>query len=242
VCVLGTALSATRGAWIALAAGLMALVVFRRIPPERKRPIGFGSAILPTLLGMLAVLGLWFFLQTPSAPSGSSISSKPPIIVSASGVLDFSSGTGSVRVEGWTSAIDEVSKESIWIGMGSNSFGQRHLTSEDVSPEPANLGSIYVRVFYDTGLVGLFLFCGFLFGVLLPPLPLRTATTDLVPVALAFLFGYLVFAIAFVATDATFQPWPWITLGAAKGATALAMRQIRERAALARASAPTPGW
>lgn len=231
ICVVATVLSATRGAWIGLVAGLIGLAVFRRVPPTRRRSIGFGSAVLPTLVGMLAIGGLWYFTQPPDAPSGASISSAPPLVVSAGGVLDFGSGTGAVRVEGWTTALEEVQRESIWIGMGSNSFGQRHLTGDELHPEPANLGSIYIRALYDTGLVGLFLFVAFLIGVLWPPRELRFAATDLAPVARAFIFGYLVFAVAFVATDATFQPWPWITLGAAKGATALALRQIRERAA-----------
>jgi O-antigen ligase len=231
--VIACVLSATRGAWIGLSVALIAFAIFRRVPPSRRKPIGFGSAALPTLIGIVAIFGLLYYTQTPDAPKGSTISSQPPLVVSASGLLDFETGTGAVRVSGWTTAIEEVQRESPWIGMGSNSFGQRHLTGDELHPEPANLGSIYIRAYYDTGIVGLFLFTAFLFGVLLPPRALRYATGDLAPVARAFLFSYLVFAIAFVATDATFQPWPWITLGAAKSATALALRQIREHAAVA---------
>ncbi len=52
--------------------------------------------------------------------------------------------------------------------------------------------------------------------------------------------GYVVLAVAFAATDASFEPWPWLFLGCTRAATSLALGQyanIRRRAG-ARVASP----
>lgn len=81
-------------------------------------------------------------------------------------LVDTNSQTGHNRIEDWQTAIDDIDSESAAIGLGLNSFGQRHLdrTRPD-DPTPGYLGSLPLQVVYDTGLVGVLLLGGALVSV-----------------------------------------------------------------------------
>jgi hypothetical protein len=79
-----------------------------------------------------------------------------PFARRASRILDFGSGTGQLRVQSWRDAIGDMNGVDWIVGLGSNSFGQRHLdpTQEGV---PAYLANLPLQILYDGGIVGVLL-------------------------------------------------------------------------------------
>lgn len=133
-----TALSFTRAAVVALAAGL---VVWSAIggEPARRR----AARVVVGLVVAMAVA----IVVAPGVVK--------PLRTTVTQALNFSSGTGLRRAQGWKSALEDI-KGTAWVtGLGTNSFGQRHLDPTlPTTPTPAYLANLPLQVLYDTGLVG----------------------------------------------------------------------------------------
>jgi O-antigen ligase len=235
ICMVGLVLSSTRGAWVGFIVAFVALLIFRRPHGRRRSPVA-GVGIMAVLVAVLAAGALWYTAQPPTTPVDTTVTSSGEISADAGTLLDFSSGTGASRLSEWKTALNDFRRSPL-IGLGTNSYGQRHLAvnATEENPLPGYLGNLYVRTLYDTGIIGFLFLAFFLLPVVRPRRALQTSRGDLAPIARAFLFGYLVLAVAFAATDASFQPWPWVFLGLARAAVALATRQHESmrRAALA---------
>jgi hypothetical protein len=81
--------------------------------------------------------------------------------------LDFQSSTGQARVADWKAAWSDITSSGEYLtGLGTNSFGQRH-ASPTIKNQPGYLGNLPLTVLYDSGLVGVVLFCGAMTGVVL---------------------------------------------------------------------------
>jgi O-Antigen ligase len=242
ICMVGLVLSSTRGAWIGFILAFAALLFFRRPHGRRKSPIA-GVGVAAVLIALVAAGALWFTAQPPTTSVDASTTSSVEIGTDASTIVDFTNGTGASRLSEWKTAIGDLRRSPL-IGLGTNSYGQRHLAvnATEKDPVPGYLGNLYVRTLYDTGIIGFLFLAFFLLPVARPRRVLQTSRGDLAPIARAFLFGYLVLAVAFAATDASFQPWPWVFLGLARAAVALATRQHEgmRRAALAAAPEVVP--
>jgi hypothetical protein len=74
----------------------------------------------------------------------------------------------------------------------------------------------------------------FLAAIVKPTLTTRSSRGDLAPVALAMVGGYLVLAVAYPTTDASFQLWPWLIAGHARVASIQATAQHRAHRTIAR--------
>lgn len=230
-CLVGMLISLSRGAWVGFAITriLISVVTEKR---GRARLVRAGASLL--LAGAAAGCVLWF--TTSGQPPlergsigevGAAVSSS--VRTQAAQVLDFGSGTGAGRTREWRVAVDEVWHTSPLIGMGTKSFGQRHFhPSAATFPylAPSYIESLYVRTFYDSGVIGLLLLLAFLGLVLFPTREVRRARGELGAVARSLILGWVVFAIAFTATDAMFQMWPWIVLGVARAATLAVRRPV----------------
>jgi hypothetical protein len=74
-------------------------------------------------------------------------------------VLDLSGGTGGLRVRVNSTALNEVvSSDSSLVGLGWNSFGQRHIDETQILLRlPGYLGNLPLQIFYDGGYIGLML-------------------------------------------------------------------------------------
>jgi hypothetical protein len=85
-------------------------------------------------------------------------STTSPVAEKLSALVDADDGTAFNRVQAWTFALDdlhEVGTSGVVLGLGLNSFGQRHYDPSRPDRElPAYLGNIFLQVLYDTGLVG----------------------------------------------------------------------------------------
>jgi hypothetical protein len=209
--------SLARGAWIGFAICFLLLVPFRRLRYAGRRMLGRGAV---TVL-ILAVAGAGFlylsFTQQHSTESNT-------LVLRGSQIVDLQSGSGAARTQEWRTALDDV-KGSPLLGLGTNSYGQRHLGLR--VDEPGYLGNLYIRTLYDSGIVGLALLLYFVHGLLRPVVRLRWSTGDLTPVAIAIGFAYVLLLVAYAATDASLQVWPWLFAGLLRPAVAMAFRQQR---------------
>lgn len=121
-------------------------------------------------------------------------------------LLNFGSSTGKYRVDSWQTAIDDLGSRELLIGLGSNSFGQRHLDpSLPTDPTPGYLANLPLQLVYDSGVIGAVL------------LGLATATAmggtlrKRAP-AIGLLCAYLIFSIA---TSLLWFGTTWILLAIA---------------------------
>jgi hypothetical protein len=113
----------------------------------------------------------------------------------------------------------------LWFGLGTNSYGQRHFERTISGPKPAFVGNWFVRILYDSGIVGLLLFLAFAVPIVWPDARLRNAKGDLAPIARALTFGCTVLAVSYLATDALLLVWPWVLLGLTRAARVLSAEQ-----------------
>ncbi|HEY1331311.1 MAG TPA: O-antigen ligase family protein [Actinomycetota bacterium] len=224
VCFIAMVTSLTRAAWIGFAIAMLAAVIFHR--PR----IRAGDRTLEAAMTMLAVAlvgaGLFWLvrdLNTSSATTGylGAIQGR------SSDLLNISSGSGANRVLVAQTALQDWTRSPI-IGLGTNSYGQRHTILIGRAGAPGYIGDLYLRTLYDSGIVGLALLLLFYGDLLWPRRFLKVSPGDLAPVARAFLFGMIVMAIGFAATDASFQIWAWIVLGMVRASWRMAEDQYLE--------------
>ena len=100
---------------------------------------------------------------------------------------------------------------SPWIGLGANSFGQRHADPSQ-SFRSDYLGMLPFTVLYDAGLIGLAGFLLFIAGMVVHLLRWRV-----VPAAPAFAASLVIMLMSYVMTDALRFASNWIFIGAALG-------------------------
>ena len=137
LCLLTIPLSDTRAAAIALAAGISVYVMLR---PRRASRLA--------VVGLVALVA--FIAVEATAPTQSqSLSQK---------LLNYGDPTASARVDSLTVAVGDLSGPSWLVGLGTNSYGQRHLEPTLLPAQvPAYLGNLPLQALYDSGLIGLVL-------------------------------------------------------------------------------------
>lgn len=141
---LGVLVSLTRAA----ALGAVIGVVVGALASRRRRRIG--ASVL--LVGGLTVGAL--FLVGPTVPM------LRPVVEKGTQLLDLESSTSVVRRQSWDLALGDLSLANVVIGNGVNSFGQRHADPSRPSDDvPGYLGTLYLQVLYDVGLIGTLLVC-----------------------------------------------------------------------------------
>jgi O-Antigen ligase len=147
LCLLSCALvlSLTRAAIIGLLLGLVVWAVFE------------GKVARRRVLRSLAAAAVAIAALSVLAPSVSA-----PFTRKIAEATDFSSGTGHLRVQSWSTAVGDIhGPADVLLGLGTNTFGQRHL--DPTVPELDRgyyLGNLPLEIFYDTGLVGVLLILG----------------------------------------------------------------------------------
>jgi hypothetical protein len=142
--LLGTALvlSLTRAAIIGLVLGLVVWALLE------------GKVATGRVLRSLAAAAVAIAVLSVVAPSVTS-----PFTKKIAAAVDFSSGTGQLRVQSWDTALGDIhGAGDALLGLGMNTFGQRHL--DPTVPELDRgyyLGNLPLEIFYDTGFVGVLL-------------------------------------------------------------------------------------
>jgi hypothetical protein len=219
VCAAGTLLSLARGAWIALAAGALVVFVASRVGGRVARG---RLASLVVISGLVVLLGLGLVFVSGVGQGASQVGSGTAGAIGqqAGNVLNFGATTGAHRFRNWKIAIEEVRSSPI-LGLGTNSFGQRHFEQTGYGPIPAFLGNWAVRTLYDSGLVGLGLLLALLAAVAWPGPRVRGGDNELASIVRACVFAVVVLGVAYLATDAMLLAWPWVLLGLTRAARVL---------------------
>jgi hypothetical protein len=154
--LLGTALvlSLTRAAIIGLVLGLVVWALLE------------GKVATGRVLRSLAAAAVAIAVLSAVAPSVTA-----PFTKKIADAASFNSGTGQQRVRSWSTAVGDIhGAGDALLGLGMNTFGQRHL--DPTVPELDRgyyLGNLPLEIFYDTGIVGVLL----LMGAVLSMRPLR---------------------------------------------------------------------
>lgn len=233
ICSVGTLASLSRGAWIGYAAGLLvALFVSGGLGRDLARLAVAGAAAL-------LVIGIYAAVFAPSSVTQGGISTASAITTQAGRTLDLSSSTGAARVREWRLSLEEVAPHWL-LGLGTNSFGQRHAVETVFGPRPAFVGNWLIRIFYDSGVLGLALFLAFVGPIVWPSRNIRRAAGASAPAARALVAGCLVLAVAYLATDSLLLVWPWILLGLTCAARRLSEERIPEETSGHRELLPGP--
>lgn len=219
LCMAALAASLTRGAWIGFACGFVVLLLVSRGKPMAV--VARRLAVQALAVGAaFAVVAVVLF---PGAGGAGSLAAST-IKQQAGRILDLETYTGATRLLEWKIALADVPASPLF-GLGTNSYGQRHLEPTVADPEPAYLGNWAIRTLYDSGIVGLALLSAFLASVVWPVRGLRRARGDLASVARALTLGGVVLAVSYLATDAFLLAWPWVFLGLTRASRAFAQEQ-----------------
>lgn len=176
----------TRAALIAYLAGLVFCIIFR--PTSRKiavSSLAIGGVIMLSIMFTAGDAGFSKFLS----------------------VLDFDGGTGGLRYRTNEVAVNEwwTSPER-WIGLGWNSFGQRHI--DETQPRlmlPGYIGNLPLQIAYDSGLLGVF-WVALAAGIVLIGVR-RIGRVDLL---LVLFVPYMIFSIA---TSSLWLLETWVLVG-----------------------------
>ncbi|MHC8608824.1 O-antigen ligase family protein [Paenarthrobacter ureafaciens] len=148
VIVLGILLAGTRSAWLALLT-VGGIAVFNVLKRGSARSVFVGAMVIaaavvtPVIVSALASTGLL----------GTEITYR------LENLLESDSGTGAYRLNNIDVAFDDLSARGAWwTGLGANAFPQYH-TMDSTGTGAGYLGSLWVTLIYDSGMIGIALFC-----------------------------------------------------------------------------------
>ena len=190
------ALSSTRAAWLGFVAGLLVLVFFQLRGGRFILLLSRLGIIVATVLVALVPTGM---LENLSARFAS--------------IPDFNTGTVAFRLVRFEIALYEWPTSPI-LGLGTNSFGQRHLDpTQNYAPD--YLPSLFLATLYDIGLVGLLILLS-IFGIFVWTL-IRVAKSGVKEsaLALALLCGVVSLLVSYQGTNAFWFSYNWIILAVA---------------------------
>ncbi len=179
-------LSFTRAAWVGMAILLIVWVLSGRRALLKTMVFVLSGAFLVGALGAL--------VSSAGQLLGSTFSDR------LTGLFDFGSGTGAYRASAWKLAMnDYLQLGHPLIGLGTNSFSQRH-SAQDSSTGEAYLGNFWIVLLHDSGLIGT---VGFLLIAIY--LAVRVHRLAVVPL-------YATLAVTALATSPMWFAFPWVAL------------------------------
>lgn len=212
----GLLLSLSRGAWVGFGAGLAAYSLAKPRTGRSLLAFGVSSCVVALMLAATATaVGPSARIAYTGGQTAVTIGSQ------ASAALSFSTSTGARRLVEWKGALHEVQSSPL-VGLGTNSWGDRHLEQTRFGSIPAFLGNWLIRTLYDSGVIGLGLLLWFLSWIAWPGSQVRRARGESAGVARAFVFASVALLVAYLATDALLLIWPWLLFGLARSARRLA--------------------
>jgi O-antigen ligase len=221
ICLGAMAISLARGAALGFAIAFVASFLLRG--RDRRDAHVRLVKVLPalTVIGGVAAVTLALAVAAPDTALGDI---RDQLSTKWEGLMT-GQGTVGQRLGETVLGFEDLDRSPV-IGLGTDSFGQRHVDYTLNPPGPAYLGNLYFRTLYDTGVAGLVLLALFLASVVWPSGYLRTGRSDLAPVARALILGYLAMAVAYAATDGSLLAWPWVFIGLARAARWVTAREV----------------
>ncbi len=152
VCFAAMMLGLSRGAWLAF--GLSFAVLTILVPPHRVRREG-GLRRAGVVLLLLTVIGL-FTTYLFASTSTSGYTPIAGISAKAAELVNVTSGTGRARVGELHTALSDLHISPL-IGLGTSTYNERH----PLKSRNNYIGDLWLRALYDSGIIGLLLFLGF---------------------------------------------------------------------------------
>ena len=205
-------LGVTRGAYLGLAAGFAVYVMVLL----RRRPIGTWLRPL-AFSGLAAVTGVFLsaaILATPPGhvPLPGGPASSAPGATLAPTPLPEAPDTISHRLERVAPALEDLAT-SPWIGLGADSFGQRHADSSR-GGAPDHIAILVLALPYEAGIVGA-LFFSVAVALLLLALLRASRLGWAMGLAAAYLAAIVALLVAYQSTNALVFGLNWLLGGAA---------------------------
>ncbi len=196
--ILALVLSYTRAAWLGFLVGVLVFFFFR---------VRAGRSLAP----VIRILALALVAMLVLVPTGLLTS----LAARFTSITDFGGGTIAYRLVRFKMALADWSSSPIF-GLGTNSFGQRHLDpTQNYAPD--YLANLFATTLYDVGAVGLSVFL-VVFGTLIAALISVVAKgrwTWHGVHALALLCGMVALLISYQATNAFWFSYNWIIMAIA---------------------------
>lgn len=151
-----SSLSRSRTTWFVMA-GVVAVAL--SLTRAAMVGLGLGLAMWAVCSGSRARLRLLRLVLAGTVVAAVAVLIVPqiagPVSRSAAEVMDFEAGTGRNRLESWRTAVADMRGFNLVVGLGTNSFGQRHFEPTlPTTPTPAYLANLPLQILYDTGIVG----------------------------------------------------------------------------------------
>ncbi len=207
-------LSMSRAAWIMLAVGVTAVIVFEHRSSW--------SQINRLLLALMAspLLVLVILSVTPYLPS------TWPFVNRLQSFLNLEyDPTFSARLADWTLAMQDW-REHPWTGWGPGAFYAIHGM---LRAHPAWISNLTVRLLHETGLLGLLLFGGYVVALILPGVKVARAQEDgmLRGMLLGLVISYVaLIGLAYQSTDGIWLAASWVHAGLIAAAVRLYGRDV----------------
>lgn len=204
----GVAISLARGAWLGLGAGAGLVLLLRwRVAARR------GAA-----LALLAVAGLPLLLtvaETPFLAEARFYIEQRLTSLNPDTILN--DNTVAERLDTYAKAQEGIADHPL-IGNGTGSFGQRYYYLSIQAP--AWIGNLELHLLYDTGLLGLLAFGGFLLATACDAWRAYHAApaAEARALLLGLGAGLVVLLVAYQATEATWLAFTWVHLGLLRAA------------------------
>jgi hypothetical protein len=235
VCLAGLAVSLTRGAWLGFVAGAVVALtaaVWRRRrmsarpASARHRVVLAWGLVLAVGGGGALVLGV----QALSRAIGCGSSTATVAPSQGGSIASLQGETVRLRLFEWRTALEDLRASPV-IGLGTDSYGQRHEQRVIGGPGiPLFLSNLLLRPLYDAGAIGLLLFLGFLVPLLWPSRRWLAAEGRSATFGRVLVVAWIGLAVAYLVTDATILIWPWLPLGLIRAARLQALQGKREPA------------
>ena len=195
ICVAATYVSLSRGAWLGLVAGGLAVLLLSRPASGRARIVARGGLVLASAASLLLVSGV-----------GASLVDR------LASLSTDSTGTIAYRAAGYAQALSGISQNP-WIGFGSNSFGQ-HFLDPTNTDSGAHLGGLFITTMWDVGLVGFaFLVVAFVTLARMLSRALASMNDTVRSQAVGLSAAFICALVAYQATNGFWFAYNWILIG-----------------------------
>ncbi|MEW6558179.1 MAG: O-antigen ligase family protein [Elusimicrobiota bacterium] len=200
---IGVLLSFTRGVWISAFVCIIAIYILS------KRSFRFIKIEMPYRYIFLITIVL--FLLVSNFVSSFFLSYK------LDNIIDYQSGTGGYRLLVWTDAINNISQNPLF-GYGTYSFASffptKFIYGEVMR---AWIGNLYLTILHDTGLIGSFIFIGFITIILKRSFKnikkIEITNPDYALIIFGLSFALISILISFIFTTALSYVYSWMVIG-----------------------------
>lgn len=208
--ILGIALilGMSRGPWLSFIISIFIINLLYKIynidnKISRKKQIK--HFLLKYTIAMSIILFSLFIFNTNNIKF---IEMRESIFIKIENMFNVSSGTGGFRSNINNKAINDWSKSKL-IGLGTNSYGQRHFMKVYGEIIPEYLPNLWIGMLHDSGVVGLLLFLYFIYQIM-KTLRKSMKLSEYKEIIIGGMAGIVGISICYITTNAMWFDTSWI--------------------------------